>query len=115
MYPILTGVNAWNVCNIPNPHKRAVAIGYIICVGNAGGIIGSYIYEAEEKPRYPTGYGTSLAFAAAGIVACLTLEFCLWSANKKKDRMSTSEIEERYTQDQLRKMEVKSPLFKYTL
>jgi hypothetical protein len=33
------------------------------------------IYRAEEKPRYPTGYGTSLGFAAAGIMACLSLEF----------------------------------------
>ncbi|CEJ61549.1 Putative Permease of the major facilitator superfamily [Penicillium brasilianum] len=115
MYPILPGVNAWNVCNILDPHKRAVAIGYLICVGNAGGIIGSYIYQTREAPQYPTGYGTSLAFAAAGIVACLTLEFCLWRANKTKDRMTASEIEERYTEDQLHDMGEKSPLFKYTL
>ncbi|KAJ5268959.1 hypothetical protein N7497_010312 [Penicillium chrysogenum] len=115
MYPILPGVNAWNVCNIPNPHKRAVAIGYLICVGNVGGIIGSYIYRAEEKPRYPTGYGTSLGFAAAGIMACLSLEFCLWSANKKKALMTVSEIEEKYTEDQLQEMEERSPMFKYSL
>lgn len=115
MYPILPGVNAWNVCNIPNPHKRAVAIGYLICVGNAGGIIGSYIYQADEKPRYPTGYGCSLAFAVAGVVASLALELCLWRANKAKDRMAMSEIEARYTEDQLREMEERSPLFKYTL
>lgn len=115
MYPILPGVNAWNVCNIPNPHKRAVAIGYLICVGNAGGIIGSYIYKADEKPRYPTGYGCSLAFAVAGVVACLALELCLWRANKLKDRMAMSGIQARYTEDQLREMEERSPLFKYTL
>ncbi|PLB47724.1 MFS general substrate transporter [Aspergillus steynii IBT 23096] len=115
MYPILPGVNAWNVCNIPNPHKRAVAIGYLICVGNAGGIIGSYIYKADEKPRYPTGYGTSLAFTAAGIAAALTLEFCLWNANQTNAKMTESEIEEKYTEDQLRDMGEKSPLFKYTL
>lgn len=115
MYPILPGVNAWNIGNIPNPHKRAVAIGYLICTGNAGGIIGSYIYKDDEKPRYPTGYGTSLAFAAAGIVACLVLEFSLWTANKRKGRMCMAEIEERYTEDQIREMEEKNPLFKYTL
>ncbi|KAI2861557.1 hypothetical protein CBS63078_412 [Aspergillus niger] len=115
MYPILPGVNAWNVCNIVNPHKRAVAIGYLICVGNAGGIIGSYIYKSDEEPRYPTGYGTSLAFAAAGLVAALCLEFCLWRANKEKARLTVSEIEEMYTEEQLRDMEEKSPLFKYTM
>ncbi|CAG8108327.1 unnamed protein product [Penicillium olsonii] len=115
MYPILPGVNAWNVCNIPNPHKRAVAIGYLICFGNAGGIVGSFIYKADERPQYPTGYGTSLAFTAAGIVAALVLEFSLWKANQRNALMSTVEIEEKYTEDQLRDMEERSPLFKYTL
>lgn len=115
MYPILPGVNAWNVCNIPSPQKRAVAIGFLICVGNAGGVIGSYIYLPQEKPTYPTGYGTSLAFAAAGIMACIFLEFCLWSANKKKGLMTVSEIEERFTEGQVCEMEEKSPTFKYTL
>ncbi|KAJ8192960.1 hypothetical protein LV157_003275 [Aspergillus fumigatus] len=115
MYPILPGVNSWNICNIPNPQKRAVAIGYLICTGNAGGIIGSYIYKADEKPRYPTGYGTSFAFAAAGIMACLVLEFSLWTANKKKGRMSRAEVEEIYNEDQLREMGEKSPHFSYTL
>ncbi|CAG8405376.1 unnamed protein product [Penicillium salamii] len=115
MYPILPGVNAWNVCNIPNPHKRAVAIGYLICFGNAGGIVGSFIYKADERPQYTTGYGTSLAFTAAGIVAALVLEYSLWSANKRNATMTTSEVEENYTEDQLRDMEERSPLFKYTL
>ncbi|KAH1272686.1 hypothetical protein KXV79_004985 [Aspergillus fumigatus] len=115
MYPILPGVNSWNICNIPNPQKRAVAIGYLICTGNAGGIIGSYIYKADEKPRYPTGYGTSFAFVAAGIMACLVLEFSLWTANKKKGRMSRAEVEEIYNEDQLREMGEKSPHFNYTL
>lgn len=115
MYPILPGVNAWNVSNIPHPRKRAVAIGYLICMGNAGGIIGSYIYRAEEKPKYPTGYGTSFAFAAAGVVACLTLEYLLWRGNLKKGRVTEDEAWETYTQEELREMGDKSPLFKYTL
>jgi hypothetical protein len=92
MYSILPSVNAWNICNIPNPHKRAVVIGYLICVGNAGGIIGSYIYRADEKPRYPTGSGTSLAFAAAGMMARIFLEFCLWSTNDRKALMTAPKI-----------------------
>jgi hypothetical protein len=110
-YPILPGVNAWNVCNLPNCDKRAVAIGYLLSTGNAGGLIGSYIYRDEEAPRYPTGYGTSFAFAAAGIIAALTLEICLWFANKKNAQMAASEIRDRYTEVQLRGMEEKSPLF----
>ncbi|GAB1210183.1 hypothetical protein APSETT445_008973 [Aspergillus pseudonomiae] len=115
MYPILPGVNAWNVSNLPNPTKRAIGIGYLVCMGNAGGIIGSFIYQEKEAPRYPTGYGNSFAFASAGLVACLVLEFCLYTLNRKKAQLSEVEIRERYTDEELNKMGEKSPLFKYTL
>jgi MFS family permease len=115
MYPILPGVNTWNVSNNPDPHKRAVAIGYLICMGNVGGVIGSFIYRADEKPRYPTGYGTSLAFAAAGIVACLVLEGFLWRSNKMNTDLTEEEIHQRYTATELQNMAERSPLFKYTL
>jgi len=115
MYPILPGVNAWNISNIPNAHKRAVAIGYLLCVGNAGGIIGSYIYRSDERPKYPTGYGTSFAFAGAGIIASLCLEFFLWRANKRNGKLSEAEIREKFTEQELQEMGEKSPLFKYTL
>ena len=115
MYPILPGVNAWNVANCPNPAKRAISIGFLVCVGNVGGLIGSYIYLDREAPRYPTGFGTSFAFASAGIVAACTLEFCLMRLNKKKALMSESEIRELYTDEDLDRMDEKSPMYKYAL
>ncbi|KAK6499165.1 hypothetical protein TWF481_011736 [Arthrobotrys musiformis] len=115
MYPILPGVNAWNVSNVISPTKRAISIGYLICMGNAGGIIGSYIYIEKEKPRYPTGFGASFGFAAAGIVAGLILEYCLWNINRKNARFTEEEIREKYSEEELDKMGEKSPLFKYTL
>ncbi|RHZ61801.1 putative MFS transporter [Aspergillus thermomutatus] len=115
MYPILPGVNAWNVSNIPNPTKRAIGIGYLICMGNVGGIIGSFIYQEKEAPRYPTGYGNSFAFASAGIMACFVLEFCLYRLNQEKARMSPAAVHERYTDEELRDMGEKSPLFRYNL
>jgi MFS family permease len=115
MYPILPGVNAWNVANTPNPVKRAIGIGYLICMGNVGGLIGSFIYKESEAPRYVTGYGNSFAFASAGIVGCLLLEFALFKLNKKKALLSEDEIRARYTDTELDEMEEKSPLFKYNL
>ncbi|KAJ0417559.1 major facilitator superfamily domain-containing protein, partial [Aspergillus carlsbadensis] len=115
MYPILPGVNAWNVANTPNPVKRAIGIGYLICMGNVGGLIGSFIYKESEAPRYVTGYGNSFAFASAGIVGCLVLEFALFKLNKRKALLSEDEVRERYTDNELDEMEEKSPLFKYNL
>lgn len=115
MYPILPGVNAWNVANTPDPAKRSISIGLLVCLGNVGGLIGSYIYLDKEKPTYPTGYGTSLAFAGAGMIAATTLEIMLKRVNKKRAQMSEEEIRSRYTDDELNRLGEKSPLFKYNL
>ncbi|KAK8124147.1 hypothetical protein PG999_004065 [Apiospora kogelbergensis] len=115
MYPIFPGVNAWNVANSAGAAKRAIAIGYLICAGNIGGVVGSYIYQEREAPRYPTGYGNSLAFASAGIVAMLVLEFCLWSSNQRNARLTDEDVRARYTDGQLEKLGDRSPLYKYSL
>ncbi|KAF7533561.1 hypothetical protein G7054_g6958 [Neopestalotiopsis clavispora] len=115
MYPIFPGVNAWNIANSAGATKRAISIGYLVCAGNIGGVIGSYIYIDSEAPRYPTGYGNSLAFGSAGILAMLVLEFLLWTSNKKNARKSEALIRDQYSAEQLEKMGDRSPLFRYRL
>ncbi|EGX88203.1 Major facilitator superfamily transporter [Cordyceps militaris CM01] len=115
LYPILPGVNAWNIANTPDPTKRSISIGLLVCIGNIGGLIGSYIYLDREAPRYPTGYGTSLTFATTGIVAATLLEFLLRRSNQKKALMTDEEVRERYTEEEMHHMGEKSPLFKYAL
>lgn len=84
-------------------------------MGNAGGVIGSFIYKENEAPKYPTGYGTSLAFAAAGIVAALVLEISLYTINKRNARLAEEEVRAKYTNEELRAMGDRSPLYKYAL
>jgi hypothetical protein len=115
MYPILPGVNAWNVANTPDPAKRSINIGLLVCVGNVGGLIGSYIYLDREQPRYPTGYGTSLAFGLAGIIAATLLEFLLRRENAKKEQMTEMDIRETYSEEELQHMGEKSPMFRFAL
>jgi len=115
VYPILPGCNAWTINNLANAEKRAMGIAFMICIGNLGGLPGSFIFLSSESPRYPTGFGTSLAFAAAGIVSALTLEFCYHSHNKKYENVTEEEIREKYSDEELDKLGNKSPLFKYAL
>lgn len=115
LYPIGAGVQAWNLNNLAGPTKRAMGIGYLTCVGNMGGIIGSFIFIDKEAPRYPTGYGSSVSFASAGIVACLILEILLARANKKKATYTEEDVYSRWSSEELTLMGDKSPLFKYTL
>jgi hypothetical protein len=101
--------------NLGGPAKRAMGIGYMTGVGNMGGITGSFIFIEKEAPTYPVGFGASLGFAAAGVLAALTLEFMLWTINKKNDRLSEDDVRAQFSEEELTKMGDKSPLFKYTL
>lgn len=115
MYPIAPGCNTWNFINLAGLIRRTIGIGYLLTIGNTGGIIGSFIFIKSESPRYPTGFGCSFGFASAGVVGALTLELALWTINKRNAKMTEAEIRERYTDEELEKMGDKSPLFKCTL
>lgn len=92
-----------------------MGVAFMIAVGNCGGIVGSFIYLAEESPKYPTGFGTSFGFASAGIVSALVLETTFSRINKRNEKMTEDEIRAKYTDAQLEKMGDRSPLFKYSL
>lgn len=115
MYPIFPGVNAWNIANSAPAVKRAISIGYLVCVGNIGGVIGSYIYKEKEAPKYETGFGSSLAFAAAGLISALSIAFFLWKINARNEKIPEEEVREKYTEEELERLGEKSPLFKYSL
>lgn len=87
----------------------------MICIGNLGGIVGSFIFQEKESPKYETGFGSSLSFAAAGLVSAFTLEFLYSRMNQRNARKTEDEWRAVYTQDQLDKMGDRSPLFKYHL
>ena len=55
--------------NIGGSTKRAVGMGLINSIGNAGGIISSFIYRAQDKPRYTLGHSVVIAFIAMNISA----------------------------------------------
>ena len=115
LYPISPGTTTWTLNNQAGPTKRAQGIAFMICMGNAGSIVSSYIYVDSESPRYPTGYGTSMAFAGVGILAALALETGYWYQNRRRAAISDDEINAKYTQEDLDVLGDRSPLFRYTL
>jgi predicted MFS family arabinose efflux permease len=115
VYPIVPGCNAWTVNNLAAAEKRSMGVALMVTVGNVGGFIGSWIFLNKEAPRYPTGFGTSLAFAAAGIVAALLLEYLYWRHNKKWEVVPREEIQRQYSEEQLYQMGDRAPTFKYSL
>ncbi|KAJ2955048.1 hypothetical protein NQ176_g11432 [Zarea fungicola] len=84
------------------------------CVGNVGGVVGSFMYMDKEKPKYFTGFGLSLAFGGSGIIVALLLEWSYKVANSNKEKIA-EEARTRFTEEELFDMGDKSPLFKHVL
>ncbi|KAJ6027932.1 hypothetical protein N7460_012749 [Penicillium canescens] len=112
IYPTHPATTSWTMNNLAPSNRRAIGSAFNICVGNIGGIIGSYMYLDREGPTYPTGFGLSLAFGGSALVAALILEVSFVYANKRNGMMTESEIRDTYSDEQLLDMGDKSPLFK---
>ena len=115
IYPIQAAAASWNANNIAPETRRAMAIALNNCVGNVGGILGSFMYIESEAPTYHTGFGLGLALGGTGILMALFLEWSYKRGNAKKARMSVEEVQAKYTEAELRDMGDSSPLFKYVL
>ncbi|BCS29278.1 uncharacterized protein APUU_70848A [Aspergillus puulaauensis] len=115
LYPILPGTNAWTSNNLAGARKHAMGIAFMISIGNTGGLVGSFIYLEKEAPKYPTGFGSSLGFAAAGIAASTVLELRFWYVNRRNARIGRDQIQQMYSAEELQVMGDRSPLFKYML
>jgi MFS family permease len=115
-YPTNPAGSAWISSNLAGDSKRAMGIALNICLGNSGGILGSYMFlDSEKKKGYPTGFAIGLVFAAITLVSTVVLELSYKRINKKRDAMDEEEVKAMYTEEQLARMGDKSPFFRYKL
>jgi MFS family permease len=115
IYPIQPAGSSWAANNLAPTSRRAIGVAFNICVGNIGGVIGSYMYLESEKPKYYTGFGLSLAFGATGFIVAFLLELSYKWGNTRKARLNEDEVRAKYTDEELLDMGDRSPLFRYTL
>ncbi|KAH8196175.1 hypothetical protein TruAng_009650 [Truncatella angustata] len=115
IYPIQPAAASWNANNVAPDSRRAIAIALNNCVGNIGGILGSYMYIDAEKPKYHTGFGLGLALGATGMIAAFILEWSYKRGNAKKEIITEEEVRVKYSEAELMDLGDSSPLFKYVL
>ncbi|KAK9777599.1 putative Major facilitator superfamily (MFS) profile domain-containing protein [Seiridium cardinale] len=110
-------VGAWTSVNVPNPSKRAAAIGFMMLFGSVGGgSIGSNIYLASEAPVYPLGFGFSVGATVLGAMIPATVHWWLMGReNRKRDAMDQTQVMASYTPEELSEMAENSPMFRFTL
>lgn len=119
LYCPFTCLVAWVANSLAPSSKRAVGMALLISVGNMGGIMGSNIYLAREKPKYTTGFAASLSMCVAAIAMTFVLRWAYGRENRKRDQLLQEHGEEairaKYTEEDLLMLGDKSPFFRYTL
>jgi MFS family permease len=119
LYCPFTCLVSWVANSLAPSSKRAVGMALLISMGNMGGIMGSNIYLAREKPKYTTGFAASLAMCVAAIAMTFVLRWAYARENRQRDQMIQEHGEEavraRYTDEEMLMMGDKSPFFRYTL
>lgn len=62
----------WYVMNLAGHFERAVGTAWMICIGNIGGIVAVFSFQADDAPRYHKGYSVvifGLCLTAASAIA----------------------------------------------
>lgn len=100
--------------NMGGHYKRSIATAMQIGFGNAGGIVASNVFITNQSPRYPVGYGVSLAMLLMCGVMCTVFYFGLKAENRKRD-LGGRDYRFAEERDELNNMGDDHPGFRYTL
>ena len=98
---------AWLSNTMGGHYKRSVSVALQVGLGNIGGIIGSFIFQAKESPAYPSGWGTCIGFVVAGAACATILEITYLTINKRRSKLSEEQIRQKYTDDELDKQRLR--------
>jgi len=85
MYPLIPVVVSWGANNVGGSLKKGVATAIIVSVGNAGGVVSSFIYPKEDKPRYYKGHAICLAYCVLAFISAAIMVVYYKRANAKKE------------------------------
>jgi dipeptide/tripeptide permease len=105
----------WIAINVGKGYKRSVALGAIVCFGNAGAFIGTNVFlKKEEKTGFRTGFSTGLGLCCMGMVAATVMFVGTFLANKKRDE-KRKELPEVLDEQSVEDLGEKHPDFRYCL
>ncbi|KAH8078006.1 putative nicotinamide mononucleotide permease [Filobasidium floriforme] len=85
---------AWISSTFARPRaKRAAAYAIINSLGNIAQVWSPYLYDKKYSPRYRVAFATNTVMAAAAVLFCLVLRFCLARENKKMEEREIADRE----------------------
>ncbi|KAI1371991.1 major facilitator superfamily domain-containing protein [Hypoxylon crocopeplum] len=82
----------WYVMNLRGHAERSIGSAWMICFGNAGGIVATFLFLRTDAPYYRSGYSVCLAMGALCVVSCACYALLI-SREMKTDARGEMEAE----------------------
>lgn len=83
----------WVMMNMHGHKERSIGSGYVIGIGNAGGILAVFCFTKDDAPQYKRGYWILMGITLAGTV--LTLLYALAVARERRSRARTEDQDDK--------------------
>ncbi|KAJ9110827.1 hypothetical protein QFC22_006684 [Naganishia vaughanmartiniae] len=77
--------NAWAAMNVASDTARAAALGFVVMMGNCGGLISTWSFLPKDGPNYPIGNGLNLGTSTTIFLLAGILLLFIRNNNKKRD------------------------------
>lgn len=104
----------WIAINVGKGYKRTIALGAIVCFGNAGAFVSTNVFLKREEPRFRTGFSTGLGLCFMGMVAASVMYVGVFLGNKQRD-VKRKELPEVLDECSVEDLGEKHPDFRYSL
>jgi len=105
---------AWLPSNVPRYGKRTTASGIQLTIGNAAGIMASYLYKTDEAPRYIRGHAVSLSMVAVSAVIYTTMSLYFLNRNRKRRAGREDQKMIGKTEEEIAEMGDENPRYVFT-
>ncbi|KAI2619532.1 MFS general substrate transporter [Hypomontagnella submonticulosa] len=86
-FPQMSILMGWLSANLRGRKYLAVGMAWMVGFGNCANFVSSNVFITKERPRYPTGMATGLAFTVLGFVLTSSAYFLLVLGNRRRDRI----------------------------
>ncbi|EGX96690.1 MFS transporter, putative [Cordyceps militaris CM01] len=106
---------AWLPNNSPRYGKRTTATGLQLTIGNASGIMSSFIYPTLDAPRFIRGHAVTLSMVSMGTLIYGLLWAWYRGENRRRAAGFVKEEYKTMSDDELRELGDESPRFTYTI
>ncbi|KAF2717675.1 MFS general substrate transporter [Polychaeton citri CBS 116435] len=102
---------AWLPSNNPRYGKRTVATGLQLTIGNASGIMASFLYPKTEGPRFVRGHAVTMSLVSLGCLIYAGMRVYLSMENKKRQEGKRDHLIENLSEDEILALGDENPRF----